>query len=459
MDGIADFINILKDHWYKKSALIFITIIPLVILISICQFKFNTLDISQVTSIFLITLIMLVLWYISNRIPNFSKNKINLLFVIKTETQEQYDCINFKLIEKIEDKLNINFRIHLMNRHKANSYKYDNESLSLLIDSSNANMILFGKCYSGNIDSIENIVLEFKGAILHKPMPSEVSKLLSIEMQQLIRNEMYIPKSNDILNFKLYIDRIELVIKYLLGLSFYLSADFHSSKSFYEDIYNEVQLIKNNEPVINSIKTRIPHRLYEVHEVLATVATINFRITKDEKYLDEMKTSLDLMNKYNPNSYVYFLKLSIYYFLNGRQINNVKKTLNKCKNNKDISWRYSVAFIDVYNGKLEEAYKKYKNLFNKEYHHELLFDIEDFIVNVIEMEPNKYEMYFALALINYYYKGDNNLAYKYFKTFIDNAQINNQYINVVNISLSYIAQVRDNSDPSRNAPEAAITSE
>lgn len=450
MDGVAEFFNLLKQYWYKKTALFLILIIPFILILTFCQFKFNELKLSQIIVITTSTVLLFLYWVFTNKETKFKKNVIGILFIIRTENEEQYNTIKSRLVEEIEEKLNSNFQVIFLKRSRANSKKICTETINQIFTKTNAKLILFGKSYCGNINNTENIVIELGGAVSHSPIPEEIKKDLSGEMQQLIKKEIFIPKNNDIVNFKIYSEWFELVTKYIVGLSFYLSANFDLAKDIYEDLNNEVSIIRLNIPIISQIKSKIPQRLYETYNVLSKITYFRYRNSKDKSFLQDMKCYLDKMNKLIPETYEYLLRSSIYYFLYERNLYKSKDEIRKCKNIRDVSWIYSDAFLDTYKGKLRDAYKKYMIAFKRNFDHILLFDIEDFITDVLEEEPDKYQLYFALGLINFHYKGDNIFAYQHFDTFIKN--INPRYVNEIKIASEYMQQIIE-----KNLAESGIS--
>ena len=183
-----------------------------------------------------------------------------------------------------------------------------------------------------------------------------------------------------------------------------------------EELYSVIKMIKFNEPVTNYIKHYIPYRCYEINLILAMRSYEEYKSNYDEKYLDVFFSYLKKSNEYIPDTYAYFLNLSIYYFSKYRNVAKAKECIDACKRIKQNNgfWRYSDAFLAAYEGcSLLTAYRKYKTAFKVSYD---LIELSLFIEHVLELEPDKESLHFALGLI-YEQIGHQELMLYHFNAF------------------------------------------
>lgn len=462
MDGIADFIRLLQEMWHKKSVLILILLLlPFLLFWLICDFDFSTKNLLKIMLIIVFITTVLIIWVFTNRLPRALNNRIGILIAIKCENNEQYNTIKSKFVDTFSELINKHessslFQLIHLQEHFSHLIERDN--ISELLSRTNCKFCIFGRCCSGKIDSQETYSISLDGAVVHKPIPTEENKKFAEEFRELLQSKVIIPKDNDLLLFEFHSEQLELVSKYILGIAAYLSEDFLLSKMLFEELYNEVKTIKLNIPVINKIKSKLPTRLFEVYHALSYVEYMKFRkIKRETTYLLEMKKYLGLMNKMLPDSYDYFLMMAIYHFLNGRNVKKVKECLLECKRRylSHTEWRYSDAFISVYEGNLKSAYRKYKTAFNYGCDHSLYYDIEDFIINIIKEEPENFKLYFALSLINAFCKNDLQLAIDDFNKFIECTR--GSYIEEINMLRESLLNSCKTDIPGLTIEESAIT--
>jgi len=114
----------------------------------------------------------------------------------------------------------------------------------------------------------------------------------------------------------------------------------------------------------------------------------------------------------------------MWYFVVAKDVAKAKSECVKGKNKHDIAWRYNYAFLWAYEGNLERAYKEYKQAFRGFYQEPgFIFDIVDFILWILDTEPEKTQLYFCLGLIYYYVIGDYSLALQDFERFLELCQL------------------------------------
>ena len=105
-----------------------------------------------------------------------------------------------------------------------------------------------------------------------------------------------------------------------------------------------------------------------------------------------MRPFLNLLNAIDPNNYSAHAIRGIYYFLIEKNIDKAKYEISQTKNNKDIIYKYNKAFLYAFEGRMSLAEKYYKRAFKPRIDSDSLFQIECFIYDVLENEPNRYQL-------------------------------------------------------------------
>ena len=143
-------------------------------------------------------------------------------------------------------------------------------------------------------------------------------------------------------------------------------------------------------------------------------------LTRDSEPLDKLKIFVDKLETLAPTNYEGNILRSIWLFLEKREIDTAIAEIQRSRNRKDILWRYNLAFLYAYEGKMKEAIREYNKASNGYLPNtKVLGDIIDFIYWVVEKEPNKCQLYFCLGLIHFLSTEDYSQALREFEIFLE----------------------------------------
>ena len=149
----------------------------------------------------------------------------------------------------------------------------------------------------------------------------------------------------------------------------------------------------------------------------------NGKILRDSKGLDEI-TQLAQMSISNRANVPASLILAIAQFLTGN-IRGAKKSMRRLmiSQTSDPSPTYSLAFLCAYDGNLTESEKYYRRAFKRTLNAdpEWAFHLAEFPEAVLELEPQKISLHYALGLLHQELL-DKSLARKHFAQFINKAR-------------------------------------
>jgi len=118
---------------------------------------------------------------------------------------------------------------------------------------------------------------------------------------------------------------------------------------------------------------------------------------------------------------------------------------HKANNKRDAAWLYSKAFLLAYQGgDLSQAYHAYQQAFKGSTAPIVPIEVEEFILNVLENEAEKIQLWYCLGLINFFKKEDYLLAKEYFKKFISLAKEKNVFSDYVIHTQNYLGKIKIN---------------
>ena len=202
------------------------------------------------------------------------------------------------------------------------------------------------------------------------------------------------------------------------------------------DLWGSVNF-SNNIPQLKKLKEHVRISLASLYDALAHKEYCEWKKYHISSKLVSTETLLDKANTFTTPTYARLLLKAICLFHNRRQIDSAIREIRKCSKINDPCWKYSLAFLHAYKGNLNYAQRFYKQAFAGELPQGQLLDIEIFIQDILEKEPDKKQLYFCLGLINYQMKLDLQSAEKYFTNFLiacaDNEKYQKQLFEAKNI--------------------------
>ena len=407
---VKNIIEYLQKGWYKKSTLvIFILILTLFLLwfFSIIDFgKYSSYDLFV---IIFILFIAFVFWEYTTKLPKAKKDKLGFIVAINYDSKKEKEILTQDFIDNLKQLINqSNYRSNYNFIEYPQFYSQkiiSPDAARYYLFASRAQFMIYGSCKKREINGKEHHVLNLDGIVAHRPIPKEVQNKFTFEFKELFPKKLLIPIENDLISFEFTSELIHIISKYIISLAALISGDVSYSQKLLEEINVLLSQNQSNIPSLLKIKKRLPNRLLDVYITQARIAHLKWRNTHDSETLEGTKLYLDKIELLSPNEYLLHLLKAIYYFAI-KNIPLAKAEIRKCQKVNDIIWRFSYAFLFAYEGNLKQAYRIYKAAFRKKYSFETIFEVEEFIIWVLNSEPEKYQLYFCLGLLNYYAKED-----------------------------------------------------
>lgn len=385
--------------------------------------------------IILISIFALIKAY---RLPKARIDSCAILFIVDTETDRQFLEIKRKLIDEFAILMkgfssSVFEVLYIPHCRVASIVKHTKEQNINLLLKTRCNFLINVRLISDDSTNSEYYEMATDFAVLHPTYKSEISDRFQEELFTVTKNSRNIKynKQNKIKIIKNASKSFTLICTYFFGLCFYLNNDLNEASKICDELYCLVFSTKLNESVINYLKSNLPRLCFEIYCSKAWRSLDKYNTDYQETYLDEFENYLIKANEYLPNTYEFYLNQASYHFLKNRNIYEARICLKECgKITKNNTWRYSEAFLFAYEGKnLLTTYRKYKQAFDISYN---LVDLAKFIEHILDVEPDKDGLHFALGLI-YHELGDDKLMRDHFEMCTLNINLHNNGDVLLNI--------------------------
>jgi len=436
---------LLSNNWQNPIAIVIVVIVTILVWFS--SGISNSLNNLNIYFLAIIILFEYILWYFSTRIKKIQKDNIGIVIAITTENESIQERLKNDFMGNIREVIKSGsykqFQvINLSNYHSKKIKENPHKNCIKYHNLTNGNFLVFGHCAKRIHKEKEYYYLKLEASVIHSLIPKPISYAFGGDMSKIFPRESLVSVTDEILGFKIEAQMIGFSTKYILGMASFFSKDFTTAFKLHFSLISELE--KNNSKYSdNIILDRIKSLTINILIIESIIlARINYRYKND---IDKMNYFIEIIQKYKPNNYDAHLLKAIYFFLKNRDIEYALNEIDKAKNKKDAAWLYSKAFLLAYHGgDLTQVYHVYQQAFKGSTASIVPIEVEEFILNVLEDEAKKIQLWYCLGLINYFKKEDYLLAKEYFKKFISLAKRKNVFSDYVIHTQNYLDKIKIN---------------
>lgn len=437
-------VDLAQRHWHKPIGLIFTVaaaiLFETLLLKSIKTSGITTIIVFSITGIFSI-----VAWFYSNRFPKTPKGKVGFVVCIQCSNEEEKKVIREDFVTTLRKLLkagSLGHTFHFIEtpKHISNSIN-DIDDAYTLKSRTRSHFLVFGRVRLRTLGGKECHIIELDGIVAHKPLPKEISDQISKEFGELFPRRLHITTENDLLSFNLTSDWTECVAKYIIGIASACSSDINYAEQLYMDVQKKLESINTDFPIFTKLKERLPTRFSEVYISRSKSYLGVWRKTRDKNALSQFALNLNKISVDVGDSYEFLLLRSIEAFLNGRRIKKAVEYTKKCKSYDDPIWHFNLAFLRAYEGNLIKTIQQYRICANYDVSPVTLSEVEDFMVWILEEEPEKYQYHYCLGFFNWKIKGDLHQAINDFGEFLKHIG-NGEFVKEKDLAKKWVSEIK-----------------
>jgi len=434
------------ERWEQKS-----TIFILIVILSLSFFwKFiddslSDLSLQEFIFIVLINIFTYLVWAKTTAIPRAKKGKIGFGVAIACETKEQRKKLVADFVSSLQELLNRQsqfFQFDLVQIPEGYARRIKNfDDASILRRKARCHYLIYGTAKVREINGQKNHVLNLEAQIAHRPLPEELRASFSKEMREIFPRRLRIDSKNDLISFEFTSEWVDCVSRYIIGIAAYLSGDDAYAEKLFLDIFNNQRLKTCQLPPLKKLRQRVPIRLADIYTWYAAKEFEEWRKDRDPERWKTLWGFIVKIRNLHPSQYNARLLTAIYLFVTKRDVTAAIREIKKCRNESDATWRYSYAFLLAYKGELKKAVKMYKKAAQHYCGPGIPLQTEEFILWMLEQEPEKVQLYFCLGMINWKGKEDREQAIKDFEKFTQEAKGKN-FDSEIQLAHEYIRNIK-----------------
>ncbi|WP_319478435.1 hypothetical protein [Marispirochaeta aestuarii] len=391
----------------------------------------------------LIDLSLTFLWLFYRRLPRVKGKEIGIIFAIANDTEYIKDKIKKDFIEQVLEqirKIGLDIKIHVLSEYHTEKLLRNHSLLLRYHRKTNARFILVGKARVRVHKKKDAYAIELNESVMHGNINNELRRELIEDMLSIFPRISMINLEEEFTGFQLTSNIFSFGSLYIIGLSLLYSNrikeayEIHRRVLFYPITVAQKFLSARIDKIKNSTKQIIIEEIrLQVYEEYNKDDRIDF------KKIGSLISEAECLNHENYNL---FTLQAIYYF----KVKDLEKSfaaLHKASrvSDGDYTWIYSEAFLYGYVGELDKAYTCYKKGFRHNAVKNVHIQCEDFILDVLEEEPEKYQLNYCLGLLYYFHHNDFVLAKERFEKFIEQGMKSGEYDRYIEFARNYIEEI------------------
>lgn len=364
-------------------------------------------------------------------------NKIGILIAIFTEEEESQNRLDNDLIRDLKstiNSLNITPLFNIIQLDNVEAKKIDNENWIKYLKKYNSSLIIYGYVSKRNSKSGYSIKLE--AGVVHNPIPHIVSQVLSIDFASLFPRKKFIPEADDLLGFEITAKEIAFVAQYMVAVALFVSGLFGPAFN----LFNALALqLNSGGHDMGRLKLKVGDRIADVSRSACYFLYDLYSLKRDKKLIRETKVYIDAFNQYKPQDVSLKNLEAMYYFIIESDADKAISVLSSFDMPVKV---YNLAFLYFYINDIKNGLRVYKKAVKREVSERTKNELEVFISEAIEGNPQKKQLYFARGFLNYKARKDLRLSLEDFKNVINCCYYDEKYKEIVRLSTIYCQEIR-----------------
>lgn len=368
-------------------------------------------------------------WRFAHRWPRTPKGRVGFALAISSEDaahEQQIKNDLFRVLRSLVLSDSSATKLHFLAVPEFLAKQcVDKDSATLALRSMRAHIMLYGLVRKRILNGKASHIINLEGIVVHSSVSEETQKALATDFGAVNPREVQFTLDNDALSFRLTSEWVDTAARYIVGLAAFVSSDAEYAE---EMLLSSERLFKERSGRLKHLKwfpERVNSKLVELYAQWASVLYRQFFLKRELVVLEELEPIVLKLLARSPNDFRALGLAAMCAFLLRRDISEAKRRLTACKADRDTAWRFSLGFLNAYEGNVGAALNRYREAFaGNSADPTLAVQVEEFIQIVLDVEPNKGQLHFFSGQINQFMKQDRAAAVRDYSAFLKHPTAN-----------------------------------
>lgn len=364
------------------------------------------------------------------RLPRNKKNRVGIVIAIYSENEVERQKLKADFISKLKKDLQqegiLNFsEVIFLKNHFSNQVKESNNpriKLETINKKIKAHFYVWGDVKKRpDGDEGEKYFINFQGYVVHKPIPQNLSQVISIDFSKVLPKEVNFLEKRSFKGFEASATIVHLAAKYIIGIAAFVSQDPQLALKLHTGLKDQFNTFRPLPPHLQDIRNRISLLISDETLWIAKWHFENNRINEAKSFLEKSLSE-------NNNNYGAWLFKAIIDFMVDKNIDEALKSVKKAEQyaKNTFEWRYSKAFLYFWKEDYQNALKLCQKIKQQSYFSEpiTLEEVRKFNLNLLSDTKPKEQLYFWIGFLSYFKRNNLGDALQDFENFEKTTSVN-----------------------------------
>lgn len=362
-------------------------------------------------------------WVGTHKVPQAQRGRIGVVVSVIAEDDGQQQQVASDFIASMRQLFAVDAaesKLELIVLPKWLGEKCTDPDAALqVLASCRGHFLLYGTARKRTLGGASSHLLSMQGLVRHAVISKDAQAALSEDFSAALPSSIHFAVDNDAFAFEATSVATALAAQYVIGLAAMVSGDYAYAERLLLAVESRLNQRRGAGELSAHVASTLPKRLNRLYfDWLNGLYELYF-LRREKRTVELAAPLADKLLRRDPGNEDALLWKAICQFVLGRDVKAAIATVTRCKRSNDATWRYSLAFLYAYQGKMREAREEYGYAFqSKRVGPNVPVQSEEFIQLVLAEEPEKGQLHFAAGLINLEAKEDPLSALRDFKAFL-----------------------------------------
>lgn len=362
-------------------------------------------------------------WLSVHRIPKPAKGRVGIVIAIRGDTPEETQRVRTDFVTSLQNSLaadhrSSTFDVRILPQF-ATAMIDDSDTAKTWLLRSRSHLILWGISRLRTINGKPSHLLRVNALIRHATVTASVGAELAKEITDALPRTIEIPADNDALTFEFTSSLFDVAARYIIALAAMVSQDLPYAERLLLSVEVDIGRLSAGIPNIQAIAKGAAKWLLAIYKAWLIGLNRAYNQTRNSDFLTPMQDIAAKLLRRDRDNYQAHLAFAITAFANDRNVTSALEHVEACSHSNDCAWQLNRAFLRAYAGDLIGASSDYRSARRKEMNDATVaIQCEEFICNVLHVEPKRIGLHFCLGILNYDWKHDFRIAKEEFDRFL-----------------------------------------
>jgi len=368
-------------------------------------------------------IVILLVWEVTHRLPRPRPGTIGIGVALVCDNEAHEQQVKADFIDRLNTCLHADdaapFSLVVAPGWAARAVE-NNVDAGALCKRMKCHFLIFGSVRRRIHQGRGVTLLNFEGVVRHAKLSKAAATQMQTDFRETLPRRVTLDQQNEAFEFEATSEWADTSARYIIGMAALFSGAPQLAEQLLLSVERAMPTKLQRINPLRALQQRLPARINQLYGIwLESVQKAYVRRREREDIILAEQLARRALKR-NPESYQARLAMAMAAFVLYRDVAGARVWIEKCRRERDATWRFSRAFLLAYEGNMKRAREEYREAFiGKTTDPSIPVQVEEFINLILEAEPERAQLHFCLGLINMESKEDFEAAARDFRVFLD----------------------------------------